>query len=204
MASMAQTREENPLDIDGIVTITVTSELATQNPYYAKCYPTLTGKAYEVPIYKVRLTSTARPKENRESSTLRFTPTHVDGKLIMAGLADQQSYNSPSYNPEYSPHNSEGLDNGAFSLYGNFLLHGGPDTITSYGVGGMGCIEIVDFEHFKWDIIYMAGRIFPSDEPEKSLVFLCNKGRIRIVIEKAVKPIIKEVNPPEGSKPGDF
>lgn len=206
MESMnSMTRAQDPLEIDGVVTITVTSTLETQDPYYAKAYPNKTGFAYQVPIYKVKLTSTARPDEAKWGSTLRFTPTQGDGgRIIMAGLADQQSFNSPSYNPEYSPHNSPGLDNGAFSLYGNFLLHGGPDSITSYGLGGKGCVEIVNFEDFKLDIIYMAGRIVPSDELEKMLVFLCKKGRIRIVIEKATRPSVIEVNPPTDSLPRDY
>lgn len=165
--------------------------------YLAKSYPVKSGMAYKVPLYRVKLTSTARPGEEKWTCALRFLPVknNINDIPFMSGLMDAQSYFEPTYDPIYTPHNTQGLDIGGFSLYDNFLVHAGPDSVTDYGVGGKGCVEVVSFDQFKLDIVHMCGK-HPSDLPDKTMAYLCGKKRLHIVIEAANKPPVIEIMPP--------
>lgn len=195
-----------PEDIDGIVTMTIMSSKMTglngdgievDMEYLAKSYPIKSGMAYKVPIYRVKLTSTARPSDERWGCVLRFLPVKEDTNAVpfMAGLKDAQSFLEPTYDPTYSPHNIPNLDPGAFLLYGDFMVHAGPSAVTEYGSGGKGCISVIDFNKFKTDIVYMCGR-HPSDLPDKTMSYLCKQKRVNIVIEGATKPPIIAIKPP--------
>lgn len=196
----------NPEDIDGIVTMTIMSSKMTalngdgfevDMEYLAKSYPTKSGMAYKVPIYRVKLTSTARPVDERWGCVLRFMPVkeNLNAVPFMSGLKDAQSFLAPTYDPLYSPQNTPELNRGAFLLYGDFMVHSGPKLVTDYGSGGKGCISVIDFNKFKTDIVYMCGR-HPSDLPDKTMSYLCNKKRLNIVIEAATKPPVIATIPP--------
>ncbi len=195
--------EPTPPLIEGIITITIASEVI--GTYLAKSYPIATGKAYEVPVYRVIITSTAYPdKILCDIMTLRFMPTKlaIESNVFMSGLADYKIFDTTVYNPKYNPHNHDvsTFYRGSFSLYGNFLIHAGPLDLKDYGWGAKGCIEIFEFFEFKNKIWSMAGKVDRSLLLEELLVYLCESNRIRIVIEKANRPPVKEVDPPSGEE----
>ncbi len=189
--------------IEGIITITITSEVMAT--YLARSYPIGTGMAYEVPVYKVLITSTAYPnKIINDVMALRFMPSKLDieSNAFMSGLAGYKIFNTTAYNPKYNPHNRDvsAFYRGSFSLYGNFLIHAGPLDLKDHGWGAKGCIEIFEFFEFKNKLWSMAGKVDRSLLLEELLVYLCESNRIRIVIEKANRPPVKEVDPPSGEE----
>lgn len=197
-----------PEEIEGVVTVTITSSKVyttnyegkmTDTPYLAKSYPVMSGMAYEVPVYHVKITSTARPGVERGTHTLRAMPVLNEGatNAFMSGLIEGQSYTPTSYDPLYGPHSMPNQVKGAFPLYGNFLVHSGPAEMTAYGRGGKGCVQIFDFTSFKATIVYMCGK-HPSDTLDNTMSYLCKRSRITFVIEAMEKPPVKAIIPPTG------
>lgn len=193
----------------GTVTIKVTSAKykleGKEFKYLAKCYPILTGFAYEVPVYNVVLTSTKFPGLESLFYALRFMPYKrtEQENIGMSGLADAQNYVLTTYDRKYSPHSVPGLDNGAFLIYGNFLVHAGPAEFTDYGMGGLGCIEVFNFPSFKEKIIDMCGDQ-SGEAVDDVLTRLAEDGYIKLIIEAAVKPAVTPVAPPPGYPDGAF
>lgn len=206
----SQTEEPalEPEEIEGVVMVTITPDkistitdqgVLVDKEYLARSYPIATGKAYKVPVYRVKVTGSARPGEERWFSALRFLPSkRSSGEAVfMSGLADAQQYLTPTFDPEYNPHNTPGMDDGAFCLYDNFLVHAGPDTVdeNDYGIGGLGCVAVVKFVQFMASIAYMCGK-HPSDLPKNTMSYLCKRDRVQIFIEQATKPPVVEIDPP--------
>ncbi|WP_354833051.1 hypothetical protein ABGM91_01065 [Akkermansia muciniphila] len=193
----------------GTVTIKVTSTKyeseGAEFKYLAKCYPIKTGFAYEVPIYKVVLTSTKFPGVDSIFYALRFMPskTTANENVFMSGLADAQNYVLTTYDPNYNPHSMQNLENGAFLIYGNFLVHAGPSQFTHYAMGGLGCIEVFDFASFVLTIINLCGAQ-AGGTTDEVLTRLAEDGYIKLSIEAAVKPPVTPVAPPPGYPAGTF
>ncbi len=72
---------------------------------------------------------------------IRFGPSNKNGKISVSGLADEQTHKLQWY-PEYGLHSTSYGEPGAWIVYGNFLLHDGPDDF-SQAFGTDGCLEVV-------------------------------------------------------------
>ena len=74
---------------------------------------------------------------------LRFGVLCRDGKRAsVVGLAKQQTHVIKSWIPTYRVHSANSPENGAWQVYGNFLIHDGPDNASEV-FATIGCVEIM-------------------------------------------------------------
>jgi len=98
-----------------------------------------------------------------------------------------------SYNPNYEIHNTSSPENGGIVIYGNFMIHDGPDDLSEFGWGAAGCMEICGksgFENLKSTIHSLSGSSKPI---EQGLVELAGAGKLMIHIEQAIRPTPKPI-----------
>ena len=176
--------------------------------YYARTYPSRDGNLYEVPVYTLTVRGTDNQGNEiiRTFDILRFMPylnrkkDNTGYKTItetpfMSGLADYRKAPIQRYNANYEIHNTYSPENGGFVILGSFMIHDGPDDITSdIGWGGAGCMEVCGNNGFA-DLKSLTYALSGSQKTQdKALNDLVNAGLLIVIIEKAVRPTIKKVN----------
>lgn len=177
----------NPLTIidpDGMADVKITIAGTPNGRFaYTWAYPHGDSTAYRTALYNIRVSSTndkgVTTSVNFEG--VRFGPRNVNGKLSVAGLAEEQTHHLTWY-PGYKLHSSETAENGAWIVYGNYLIHDGGDGPRDL-VGTAGCVEIYGpqgFSKFNEAILKLSG--------EKSL----KDVNATVHYEKARRPTIKE------------
>ena len=105
---------------------------------------------YLVPIYKctVEGLDNAGKVVKVQFDVLRFGVLCNDGKTAsLVGLADYQTHVIKAWIPTYRVHSANSPENGAWQVYGNFLIHDGPDNPTEL-FATIGCIEIMGSSGF--------------------------------------------------------
>jgi RHS repeat-associated protein len=136
----------NYIDPLGLEKVTLTVSGVTSGNYalswaYPDGDPSI---VYKTPLYKLTVSSSLGPSQTFE--VIRFGPRNKNGKLSVAGLADAQTHELEWF-PGYTLHSTNSAENGAWIVYGNFLLHDGPDDFNE-AFGTAGCLEVVGKEGF--------------------------------------------------------
>lgn len=65
----------------------------------------------------------------------------------MVGLADHQTHIIKAWLPNYRVHSARSQENRAWQVYGNFLIHDGPDNPTEL-FATIGCVEVMGYRGF--------------------------------------------------------
>lgn len=150
---------------------------------------------YVVPVYTLTVSGTAgNGRSVREQfNVLRFGVQSTNGKTASCvGLAEYQSHKIKSWIPTYRVHSASSKENGAWQVYGNFLIHDGPDDDTEL-FASIGCIEIMGrqgFVKFNDLILSLAGSTAPSRAAQ--LAEIGRSGLLSITYERAVRPTLKK------------
>jgi len=148
---------------------------------------------YKIPTYTLtvsgELDDGKRTKKDYE--ILRFG---IQGKTSksarVVGLADAQKHKIKSWLPNYTVHSARSLEQGAWQVYGNFLIHDGPDDPKREVYASIGCLEVCNgprgFDKFNDFIIELSGSTQPT---RKSKLKEIGKSRvITIHYKSAVRP----------------
>jgi len=187
------------------VTLTISGQ-PNGKTYNAQSYPSRDGVLYEVEVYTLTVSGTDNNgnQVSKEFDVLRFMPYlnkqsdntgygTISETPIMSGLADERNEPAHSYNPNYEIHNTSSPENGGIVIYGNFMIHDGPDDLSEFGWGAAGCMEICGksgFENLKSTIHSLSGSSKPI---EQGLVELAGAGKLMIHIEQAIRPTPKPI-----------
>ena len=152
---------------------------------------------YFVPIYKLTIRGTDDKGQavREQFNVLRFGVLSKDGKTATSvGLADVQTHRIKSWIPTYRVHSAASTENGAWQVYGSFLIHDGPDNDTEL-FATIGCIEIMGsqgFVKFNDLIISLSGSTATSRD--KQLLEIGRSGHLSITYERAVRPTLKKAS----------
>ena len=187
------------------ILITVTG-IETGDTYYSRSYPDNdydnNGKKefYSTPVYKITIENEANKLQKKEWKALRFMPYWNDPKSpstqykakgwVNSGLSVVVRKKVTLYDKDYTVHNTTSLYKGAIQIQGNFLIHAGPTSITNYGWGAAGCVEIIgDFDEFKKDIATLAG--INTKNLHDSMLSLVKSGKLFVEVQYALRPNLK-------------
>jgi hypothetical protein len=155
------------------------------------------SKHYIIPTYELDVSGTdgaGRPV-HRTFEVLRFGLQFKRGfdAPHVVGLADQQTHDIKAWIPTYSVHSARSLEKGAWQIYGNFLIHDGPDNQKTEVYATIGCIEVCGaprgFDMFNDLLIQLSG---PKARGRASQLQEIGRARnMHITYMKASRPAIK-------------
>ena len=150
---------------------------------------------YLVPIYNcdVHGRNDSGTKIKESFNVLRFGVHCKDGKTAtVVGLAEYQTHVIKAWVPTYRVHSAQSLENGAWQVYSNFLIHDGPDDETE-SFATIGCIEIMGkrgFIRFNNLIISLSG---PKAKSRKDQLHeIGQSGHLSITYESAIRPALEK------------
>jgi hypothetical protein len=147
-----------------------------------------------IPTYNLEVSgvdiSGIRIKRNFE--VIRFgiyCPTK-SSKPRVVGLANYQVHLIGAWLPHYSVHSAPSVEQGAWQVYGNFLIHDGPDDPRKEVYASIGCIEIcggpAGFDAFNDHLIALSG---PKAADRKAQLAEIGRARnLTITYLNAVRP----------------
>ena len=185
------------------VLITISGEL-TGDTYEARSYPdddlnnNGLNELYKTPVFKVFLSQGSNLKEWK---ALRFMPFWNDPRRPTSAYKSQGFLNSglsktiskklvTYYDPNYGVHNRYSPFGGAIRIRNNFLVHAGPQSLSDFGWGAAGCVEIVgDFDNFKDDIKELANSEIL--DPNKAILDMIKKKKLFIEVKHANAPNLR-------------
>jgi hypothetical protein len=108
----------------------------------------------------------------------------------VVGLAEQQSHVIKAWLPDYRVHSARSLEKGAWQVYGNFLIHDGPDNPLTEIYASIGCIEICNgpegFNQFNDYLISLSGAA--GGGRDEKLSQIGKSGKMTITYLKATRP----------------
>ena len=169
-------------------------------------YPNDNGQLYEIPIYEMTVTGTddAGNEVENKFNVLRFgvTKKTSNSPPQVVGLAQKQSHKIKAWLPNYSVHSSGAsadAEAGAWQVYGNFLIHDGPDNPkdVSQPYATIGCIEVCGgpqgFVQFNNLLISLSGS--QKSTRQQKLAEIGSSGTITISYEAATRPPVKKLTP---------
>ncbi|MDR0563777.1 MAG: hypothetical protein LBG78_02415 [Azoarcus sp.] len=149
-----------------------------------------------VPVYQCTVTGVddANRIVSERFDVLRFGVMCKDGRTAsIVGLADRQTHVIKAWIGSYNVHSARSNENGAWQVYGNFLIHDGPDN-SSELFATVGCIEIMGtqgFSRFNDLIIRLSGS--KAKTRDAQLVEIGRAGTMRIKYDAAKRPPLKKV-----------
>lgn len=150
---------------------------------------------FRTPVYHMTVagTNAKGAASKRTFEVLRFGVMCEDGTTAhMVGLADDQPHRIKSWIPTYVVHSAHSKENGAWHVYGNFLIHDGPDNAKEI-FATIGCIEVMGasgFSHFNDYLIALSGA--SGSTREQKLVALGRSGMMTIHYLRATRPALKK------------
>jgi len=120
---------------------------------------------YSIPTYPLKVAGTdeAGTKVERTFEVFRFgvqgKSRHSSPRVV--GLANFQTHVIKSWLPHYTVHSASSVEKGAWQVYGNFLIHDGPDDPKTQVYASIGCVEICNgprgFDAFNDFLIGLSG-----------------------------------------------
>ena len=123
----------------------------------------------------------------------RFGVQCKDGKTArVVGLANQQTHVIKAWLPDYKVHSARSLENGGWQVYGNFLIHDGPDHPGEV-FATIGCVEVHGrngFVRFNDTLIELAGP--PAGSRNEQLHAIARSGLLSITYQRAARPALKK------------
>jgi hypothetical protein len=147
-----------------------------------------------IPTYNLTVAGTdsnGRAKE-RDFEVIRFgiyCPTKTT-KPCVVGLAHEQTHVINAWLPDYSVHSAPSLEQGAWQVYDDFLIHDGPDDPIHEVYASIGCIEICQgprgFDTFNDYLINLSGPT--ASNREDQLAEIGRKRNMSIKYLKATRP----------------
>jgi len=148
---------------------------------------------YTIPTYSLTVTGTmdSGKKTKKDFEILRFG---IQGKTAksarVVGLADAQKHTIKAWLPHYTVHSARSLEKGAWQVYGNFLIHDGPDDPKREVYASIGCLEICNgpqgFDKFNDFIVGLSGS---TQLTKRAKLKEIGKSRIiKIAYKKATRP----------------
>lgn len=197
------------------VTICVTSNVvgtftgAQSYPFYLPREEDNSIRLYDVPIYQMVVKGRNNDGEYVEESfeCLRFMPVLEDDDTNTPTLTQlDMSSNSivevngvlgiyPGiYDASYVVHSNSSAENGGIVLFGNYLIHDGPDDNNDI-FGGAGCIEMFGNKRFSKLIDTIMGLTGSSSKSRKeNLESIMNYQKLLVIVEPATVPELVENN----------
>lgn len=187
------------------VLVTVSAVKTGEEYRLAKSYPDndlnddLRMEVYTTPVYKIFLDGTDEGGNalRKEWAALRFMPYWNDPRRpnphyatkgwVNSGLHYLKMQPAPGYLPDYMVLNSVSSFGGAIQLKGNFLIHAGPDVLTTGYWGSAGCVEVIgNFDEFRTQILTLAG----SEERDipKGMTALVKARKLLVQVDLATPP----------------
>jgi hypothetical protein len=164
-------------------------------------YPDSDGKYYLIPTYKMTVDGKddTGTHVTREFEVIRFGPNRhgTKGKVVMVGLQNFQTHTIKLYYAPYTVHSARSEEKGAWKVFGNFLIHDGPDDPMNEFYATAGCIEICGgprgFDIFNDLLLSLSGS--KKKTRLDKLRELGGSGKMVITYMKAEKPPIVEYTP---------
>jgi len=111
----------------------------------------------------------------------------------VVGLADHQTHIIKAWLPNYRVHSARSQENRAWQVYGNFLIHDGPDNPTEL-FATIGCVEVMGYRGFvKFNdlIISLSGP--KATSRDQQLIEIGRAARMSITYERASRPPLKKM-----------
>lgn len=133
-------------------------------------YPEDDGFTYQVPLYGMKVVGTTDDGKRAERAfkVLRFG-LHRKSKVgppQMVGLSAFQTHTIKAWLPTYTVHSFPSVEDGAWQVTGNFLIHDGPDNPMTENYASIGCVEIcggpLGFVQFNDFLISLSGAPGPT------------------------------------------
>lgn len=165
---------------------------------WAYPYGSPTDQIYSIPTYAliVKGHDSAGRHASRAFEVFRFgvwkqSPTAAP---TIVGLADFQAHILKAWLPDYRVHSAGSPENGAWQVFGNFLIHDGPDYPMSKRsvYASIGCLAIcggprgfVGFNDFILELAAPAG----ASRAER-LAAIGRSGKLKITYLKATRPLL--------------
>ncbi len=152
---------------------------------------------FQIPIY--RLTVAGRDSAGKSVAehfrVFRFGVMSRDGvKAEVVGLASVQTHTIKAWIPTYRAHSAESPENGASQVYGNFLIHDGPDDDTEL-FATIGCIEIMGQRGFvRFNDLLISLMDPPGRNRDQKLEAIGRSGKLKITYEAAHRPALKKAS----------
>jgi hypothetical protein len=188
------------------VEIVVTNSVVAH--YEARSYPDQqTDDAGYYPLYKVpvhrilvRGKNAAGAATSIEFMAPRFMPYFNDPARpdphyglqgwANAGLSSANRIKVSRYKQDYAVHNRYSPGRGAIVLRSTFYIHAGPATLSDWGFGSAGCIEIIgNYDDFKNAIAGLSG--LSNVSSDSAIQALVAAGKLTVVIQGAKVPDIQ-------------
>jgi hypothetical protein len=146
---------------------------------------------FEIPTYQMRVTGTNRSGTGvtKDFEVFRFGVSCKDGKTAtVVGLADHQTHVLKQWIPTYSVHSATSPEDDGWQVYGNFLIHDGPDDATEL-FASIGCIEVMGprgFVRFNDLVIELSGAT--GRNRDEQLRQIARARRLSITYDRAARP----------------
>lgn len=163
-------------------------------------YPESDGKYYLIPTYKMTVDGKddSGAVVSRDYEVIRFgTNRHAGGPVRMVGLSDFQTHKIKRWVPTYTVHSARSVEKGAWQVYGNFLIHDGPDQPMRESYATAGCVEVCGgprgFDRFNELLIELSGSTRPTRAAKLREIGASRK--LSITYMKASRPPIVEYKP---------
>jgi hypothetical protein len=163
---------------------------------YTWAYPAGSPSAkYRIPTYTMTVSGIddAGNSQRRDFEVFRFgVKQDVDEQPRIVGLADKQAHTIKLWLPEYRVHSAASAEIGAWQVYGNFLVHDGPDDPRSPSASPyatVGCIEVCgvrQFDELNTFLISLSG--LSTGTREEKLSSIGKSSRLTIAYEQATRP----------------
>ncbi|MFV0624979.1 hypothetical protein ACBY01_13355 [Sphingomonas sp. ac-8] len=134
-------------------------------------------------------TNGAGRRVSTDFEVFRFGVSCKDGRTAnVVGLADQQTHVVKAWIPTYRVHSANSPENGGWQVYGNFLIHDGPDNDTEL-FASIGCIEVMGrrgFVRFNDLLIALSG--VNGRNRDEQLHQIARSRSLIITYDRAARP----------------
>jgi hypothetical protein len=148
-----------------------------------------------IPIYlcTVEGQDDARRAVREQFHVLRFGVQSEDGRRAsVVGLADQQTHVIKAWLPHYRVHSASSPENGAWQVYGNFLIHDGPDNPSEI-FATIGCVEIMGIQGFvRFNDLVIRLSSPKAKARNQQLLEIGGAGLMSITYARASRPLLKK------------